>query len=301
MPLWSEFLSLLSELQLETLVASSSHVAPVNVLPSSPSPSSSVPSSIPLPPSPPLPLPTPLPSTSASASSDPTSATSNPPNPPQYVSIEETKTETLDLDSDFTLVTAKSKSVITPKIEVIETKNNKKSKGIGKKKNSGNKTVEDNKGNIALPPKPLVSVVNNVNVNIPKPNISPIYPAYAPTSGLTPDFYLRELFQSFQKKMSSLRNNSSSSGSGSNSSGTSGNSGSGSGSGSGGIRFQSDIRPSEGSDRDRNSNSNVRFDSSNPVQFSADVAASGVRTIVVGTYCTESNPCCLSIIMLRSQ
>jgi hypothetical protein len=152
-------------------------------------------------------------------------------------------------------------------MEVVETKNSKKSKGNSRKKNGGNKTVEESKGSTPILPKPLVSVANSVNGNIPKPNISPIYSAYVPSSGLTPDFYLRDLFQSFQKKMSSLRNNSSS----------------GSESGSGGIRFLSEGKHSE--EGDRNRNSNVRADSSDPVQFSADVAASGVRTIVIGTYC----------------
>ena len=184
-------------------------------------------------------------------------------------------------------MTSKSKSTVVTKIDPIEIKNVKKLKGNGKKKNNVHKIVEETKGNTIPPPKPLVSVVNSLNGNIPKPNISPIYSAHAPTSGLTPDFYLKELFLSFQKKMSLLRSNGSSSsgsgsGSGSNNNNNSNNSSNSNNNSD--FRNQNDGRSSNDDDSDRNRNGGVRYDSSDPVQFSADVAASGVRTIVIGTY-----------------
>ena len=252
----------------------------------------------------PLPLPssTSLPSTSPTSSQSNTFSSSSSVTPSTTLPVNTTnltvlavKTEDefetfpvdleLNSESEFTLVTSKvkiipSKTVTKPvkkgKNNGIKNGNlNLKENGDSIGKQSKNRIIEKKSSTILSDPSPVpvpllvtVPAVSTV-VKISTLQQSTYVP---PVTSVTPDNYMRELFNSFQTKMSINRSNSSKNHYNNyNDNDYNGNGNSGSNS-SGRNRIES------------NSSNSVRANSSDPVQFAAEVAASGARTTVIGRH-----------------
>ena len=202
----------------------------------------------------------------------------------------------LNSESEFTLVTSKVK-IIPSKTVSKPVTSNKKGKNNGIK--NGNLNLKENGDSIGKQNKSrIIEKKSSTKLSDPRPVPVPApllvtVPAVStvvkistlqqstfvsPVTSVTPDTYMRELFDSFQTKMSINRSNSSKSNCNNNYNYDNYNNNSN----------NSDSNSnSNGRNRiDSNSNNSVRANSSDPVQFAAEVAASGARTTVIGTMLT---------------
>ena len=242
-----------------------------------------------LPPPPHLPLPL-LPATSSFSSpltSTPLStiSSSSTPTPPITLPVDTANLIVsalnpgdLELDSEFTLVTSKVK-IVSSKTVTKSVTNSKKQKNNGSKngsgKESGSVIGKESKDKIIE----KISFTRNSDPGpAPVPAASTVVKAitfqqsayvHSPVTSVTPDNYMRELFNSFQNKMAANRSKSSDS----NYNGYNNH-----------DHNDSNItNSSNSSSRNRTDSINsVRANSSDPVQFAAEVAASGARTTVIG-------------------
>lgn len=269
-------------------------------------------------PTPPAPLP--LPISSPTVTSIPTS--SSPSSSPSSSSLSSTHTPTVTLpvhtsdltalavkaendtevyrevpeqDSEFILVTAKikavpQKSVIKPVINNTKQKNNRSKNGNGQGKviflgnENKNKIIDKKSGTKVSDPGPVPTpvLVPAVSAVVKASTVQQSTYVFSPITSVTPDNHMRELFSAFQNKMSANRSNSNGNCIKNNYNAYNNNS----------NNNYSDYNDDNSSSNNSNSSSrtsrtdssnSVRASSSDPVQFAAEVAASGVRTTVIGT------------------
>ena len=286
MPLWKEMISLINE-----MIEDEKVITPV--------------------PTPPPPLTSSLPLSSPAATSVPTPSSSSSsfsssystPTPPVILPVNTSNVTALAVktvyreepepDSEFILVTAKvkavpQKSVIKPVINNKKQKNNGNKIGNGKEnvnflgKENKNKIIDKKSGKKVSDPVPVPApvLVPAVSTVVKASTLQQSTYVFSPMTSVTPDNYMRELFVAFQNKMSANRSNSNGnsikndynnySNNNYNEYNDNSNSNSSSNSSSSSI-YRTD------------SSNSVRASSSDPVQFAAEVAASGVKTTVIGT------------------
>ena len=262
-------------------------------------------------PPPPSPLPLPLSSSSPSATTVPTpsssSSSTSTHTPPVTLPVNTSNLTALAVktendteiyreepepDSEFILVTAKvkavpQKAVIKPAINNKKQKNNGNKNGNGKEnvnslgKENKNKIIDKKSGTKISDPVPVPTpvLVPAVNTVVKVSTLQQSTYVFSPMTSVTPDNYMRELFTAFQNKMSANRSNSNGNSiknnyynhSNNNYNDYNDDSNSSSNNNSSSGTYRTDI------------NNSVRASSSDPVQFAAEVAASGVRTTVIGT------------------
>jgi hypothetical protein len=294
MPVWKEMISLINE-----MIEDEKLIVPA--------------------PTPPTPPPLPLSSPAATATSVPTpssssssSSSSSTPVPPTVLPVNTSNLTALAVkaendteiyreepepDSEFILVTAKVKTV--PQKSIIKPAiNNKKQKNNGNKNGNGKDNVnslgKEHKNKI-IDKKSGTKISDPVPVHVPAPVLVPVVSTvvkastlqqstyvFSPMTSVTPDNYLRELFTAFQNKMSANR---------SNSNGNSIKNSYNNYSNSNYSEYNDDSNSNNNNNNNSSSSSStyrtdssnsVRASSSDPVQFAAEVAASGVRTTVIG-------------------